>query len=173
MAKGKKAKEPKAPVTVEAVTVQTEMIVVKKMGRPSKYDPTMCDRMVELARLGKSKAQIRRDLGIHHSTWAEWSEKHPDFSAAIKESYELSMAYWEDMGMEGIHQGMRFNATAYIFQVKNRFPREYRDRQEHAVTGANGGPIVQEVRIPNLQGVDPLTALRAFEDFRQSTRTTH
>ena len=126
----------------------------------------MCERVIALGAEGKSKAQIRRDLGIHHSTWALWCDQHSEFSAAVKEAYELSMAWWEDIGMRGVHLGMKFNATAYIFQVKNRFPREYRDRQEHQVTGAEGGPIVQEVRTPDVRGMDPVEAMKAFESFR-------
>lgn len=128
----------------------------------------MCERIRELGALGKSKAQIRRDLGIHASTWLDWCDKHHEFSDAVKDAYDLSMAWWEDVGMDGMHRGMKFNATAYIFQVKNRFPKEYRDRQEHQVTGANGGPISHEVRTPDLAGMSPIDALKAFETFRHA-----
>ena len=36
--------------------------------------------------------------------------------------------------------GPGFNATAYIFLMKNRWPKIYRDRQDHQITGANDGP---------------------------------
>jgi hypothetical protein len=32
-------------------------------------------------------------------------------------------------------QGNDLNATAFIFQVKNRFPKDYRDKQEVEQTG--------------------------------------
>jgi hypothetical protein len=136
----------------------------KALGRPSKYKPAMCARVVELGRLGKSKAQIRRDLGIHHSTWGDWVQKHPAFSAAVKEAHELSQAWWEDLGQEGVLMGSsRFNAVAFIFQMKNRFP-QYKDRQDPAFTGADGGPIVQEHRVPDLASIqDAREALKEFE----------
>lgn len=144
-------------------------------GRPTKYDPAICDRIVALGLVGKSKAQIRREIGIHHSTWGEWAQKYPEFSAAIKESYELSMAWWEDQGMSGMTRGVRFNATAYIFQMKNRFPAEYRDRQE--LTGKDGGAIQSVVAhtVPDMANVtDPREALKAFETFRMAaTGTQH
>lgn len=167
----------------ETVTAQEpvvdEIATKSKVGRPSKYDPSMCDRIVALGAEGKSKAQIRRDLGIHHSTWGEWAGKYPEFTAAIKEADELSMAWWEDLGMDGINKGMKFNATAYIFQVKNRFPWKYRDRQEHAVehTGKAGGPIEhKQVSAEEMARTDPREALRMFESFRvqqSSGPTTH
>jgi hypothetical protein len=33
-----------------------------------------------------------------------------------------------------------FNATSYIFNMKNRFPSDWRDRQDVDVT-SNGGPL--------------------------------
>jgi hypothetical protein len=78
-----------------------------------KYDPKMCKRVVALGKQGKSKAQFRRDLGIHHKTWANWMQKHEEFREAATEAYELSLAYWEDVGQAGVHLGNRFNTLAY------------------------------------------------------------
>lgn len=176
MKKPQSKKSKPAKVAAQKKTVKAQSCRnPKRSGRPTKYDPAMCERVIELAREGKSKAQIRRDLGIHHSTWADWTKEHPEFSAAVKESYDLAMAWWEDQGMKQMFRGMRFNATAYIFQMKNRFPAEYRDRQEHQVTGKDGGPIQSEYTLPNLDNVsDPKAMLRAFEEFRMGrTQTQH
>lgn len=136
-------------------------------GAPSKYDPEICDKIVELGRQGKSKAQIRAAIGIHHKTWGEWAQKHPEFGAAIKEAYELSMAWWEDVGMNGVFQGMKFNATAYIFQVKNRFPAEYRDRQEHNVTSSTTVTQTLQVKADELRSApDHRDALRLYDKWR-------
>jgi hypothetical protein len=144
------------------------MVKAPKTGRPTKYDPLICDQIVELGAQGKSKAQIRRDIGIHHSTWGDWIEAHPEFSAAVKEAYELSMAWWEDQGMDGMFKGMKFNATAYIFQVKNRFPREYRDRQEHDVSGVvhNSVTVNATLTAKDINVDDKREALKAFEAMR-------
>ena len=45
------------------------------------------------------------------------------------------MAWWEDSGQAGIGQGRNFNAVAFIFQMKNRFPKDYRDKQVLEHTG--------------------------------------
>ncbi len=53
--------------------------------------------------------------------------------------------------------------------MKNRWPAIYRDRQDHQITGANDGPIISELRAPDLASIsDPKEALRQFEAFRAS-----
>lgn len=106
--------------------------VPKKMGRPSKYEPAMCETVVALGDEGKSKAQIAAKLGVIRETVDIWAKKHPEFSDAIKEAQERALAWWEDKGQAGIDAGAgNFNATAFIFQMKNRFRADYRDQQDH------------------------------------------
>ena len=47
----------------------------------------------------------------------------------------LSFAWWEDVGQKHMLQP-GFNATAFIFQMKNRFRDDYRDVQhgEHKIS---------------------------------------
>lgn len=130
-------------------------------GRPSGYDPSLCARVVELGADGKSKAQIARALGVVRQTLENWAAVHPEFLDALKDARDAALAWWEDQGQAGLTAD-KFNATAYIFQVKNRFPRDYRDRQEH--TGANGGPVqtlaLDPERLRNMT-TDELTALES------------
>jgi hypothetical protein len=67
-------------------------------------------------------------LGISKDTLYKWAEEHPDFSDAIKEGSLLAKVWWENFGQSaalGMVDG--FNATTWIFQMKNRFPETYRD----------------------------------------------
>ena len=162
--KAKAKKLPKRP----AAKAPTEA-VAPRIGRPPLYAPTMCAAVLELGRAGKSRPQIARALGVGYSTMMRWTEKHPEFGEALSDAYYLAMAFWEDAGATGMSLGVRFNATAFIFLMKNRFPREYRDRQEHQVSGKDGGPIeqVHQMALPDLEDVaDPKAVLRAFEAFR-------
>jgi hypothetical protein len=110
-----------------------------KRGRPSKYDPGMCDRVLELGDEGKSKAQICKGLGISWGSFVNYQNQHPEFLTAIKEAEKLAQAWWEDRGQAGITAGVGgFNATAYIFQMKNRFRDDYRDQQDHNVNPGEG-----------------------------------
>jgi DNA-binding XRE family transcriptional regulator len=102
----------------------------RKVGRPTKYVPAMCDTVIKLGKLGKSKAQIAAALGITKETFFQWEKQHTEFSDSIKVSTTYAQAWWEDKGQAGLDMGKDFNSTAFIFQVKNRFPRDYRDKHE-------------------------------------------
>ena len=113
---------------------------VRKLGRPSDYDPEFCDFVLDMGRAGKSKAQMAAGLGISRQTLWKWSETHPEFADALKEASDLALAWWETAGQINMtRQG--FNATAYIFQMKNRFRDDYADVQHHRHGGADGGAI--------------------------------
>jgi hypothetical protein len=119
------------PERGEPVTVADEP-KPSKMGRPTKYDPVLREKVIDLGKEGKSKAQIAAALEIARNTLDNWAEAHPDFLSALKEAHDLALAWWEDKGQAGIDAGAgNFNATAFIFQVKNRFRAEYRDQQDH------------------------------------------
>lgn len=113
---------------------------VKKLGRPSEYDAYYCDFVIEMGASGKSKAQMAAGLGISRQCMNEWEKQHKDFGDAVKAATDLSLAWWETTGQQNmVRQG--FNATAYIFQMKNRFRADYRDTQDHELSGKDGGPI--------------------------------
>lgn len=98
-------------------------------GRPTLYVETMCDTVRDLGKLGKSKAQIASALGINRDTLREWGKDRPEFSAALKEAQDLALSWWEDEGQAGL-KADKFNAVLFIFQMKNRFRDDYRDKQE-------------------------------------------
>lgn len=110
------------------------------MARPTEYREEFCSRVIELGRRGKSKAQIAASLDVSRQTLDNWTQTHPEFLDAVKAARDLALAWWEDQGQAGL-TAEKFNATAFIFQVKNRFRDDYADRSSHELTGRNGGPI--------------------------------
>lgn len=100
------------------------------MGRPTKYDPAMCDQVIELGREGFGKAEIAYELGVCRDTLDEWCRQHPSFSDAITRAREFSLGWWNKQGRAGVWGGKDFNAQAYSLQVRNRFPQDWRDKQE-------------------------------------------
>jgi hypothetical protein len=42
----------------------------------------------------------------------------------------FSQAWWEDQGESGLREGKDFNATVFIFVMKNRFHEDYKDKHE-------------------------------------------
>jgi hypothetical protein len=111
-------------------------------GRPTKYDPAFCARVVEFGKEGMGKCEMASELDIHYQTFEAWQEAHPEFSTSVKAALRHSQAWWEKNGRLATFGGIDgFNATSYIFNMKNRFSDDWRDKQEREVTGANGGPI--------------------------------
>ncbi|WP_386681854.1 hypothetical protein [Loktanella sp. R86503] len=75
-------------------------------------------------------------LGISRDTFYRWQKEYPEFSDAVKGVKHRSQAWWEQQGRIATFGGTDgFNATSYIFNMKNRFPDEWKDRHELAHSG--------------------------------------
>ena len=114
-------------------------------GRPTDYKPALCDRVLELGAEGKTLAEIAADLDVARSTLNDWRAKHEEFAYAINRALEKAQAWWENNGRIATFGGFDgFNATSYIFQMKNRFRDDWRDKieQEHS-----GGVTVEIVKL--------------------------
>jgi transposase len=126
-------------------------------GRPTKYDPALCERVIECGAEGMGKLETCAEIGIHYETFEAWQEKHPEFSEAVKASQALSQAWWEKNGRIATFGGCpNFNATSYIFQMKNRFSKDWRDKRDIDHSSADG--TMSPKGIPD----DVITALDAI-----------
>ncbi|MGL5011812.1 MAG: hypothetical protein ACRC6I_18195 [Paracoccaceae bacterium] len=98
-------------------------------GRPSKYDPAFCDRVIEYGRMGKSRTWIAAEIGVMRETLIEWEKAHPEFSDAMSRARLLSQQWWEDAGQAGvITQG--FSAPVWAKNMSCRFRDEWGDKVE-------------------------------------------
>lgn len=105
-----------------------------KIGRPTAYKPQMCQTVVDCGKQGKGPAEMASEIGVSRQTMWNWTKKHQDFFDALKRAYDEGLAWWERKGREGsMGQIQGFNSTAYIFQMKNRFRDEWRDKIDHGV----------------------------------------
>ena len=113
-------------------------------GRPSKYDPAFCDKVIELAQVGASKAEMALELDIAYSTFDLWQNINPEFSEAVKKAERISQGWWEKQGRIATFGGTDgFNATSYIFNMKNRFKEDWRDKSELDVNMSLGAALDQ------------------------------
>jgi hypothetical protein len=120
----------------------------KPVGRPTKYDPAFCAQVVAMGEQGMGKAEMAAALGVAYSNFDTWQKVHPEFQEAVKEATHASQAWWEKQGRLATFGKIEgFNATSYIFQMKNRFRADWRDRHDHEVSGAGGGAIQNAVRV--------------------------
>jgi hypothetical protein len=114
-------------------------------GRPSKYEPDFCGRVIELGREGYSVVEMAAELGVHRETLeTNWPASFPEFSEAFMQATQLSQAWWEGQGRKNLllapGQGT-FNASVWSRSMAARFPRDWREKSGVELTGANGGPV--------------------------------
>lgn len=134
-----------------------------------KWDPAFCEKVEALGAEGKSAPEIRKALGISPSAWRNWTKAHPDFAESVELAADLAEAWWIDVGRKGMMLGTNFSAQTFIYLTKNIFPARFRDKQDHTISGPNDGPIVQELRVPNLaEATDAQAAFKEFEASRAS-----
>lgn len=117
---------------------------MSEIGRPSGYDPAYCEMVLAWGAEGKSKAWMAAKLGVVRQTLENWAQEYPDFLDAITRSRDLAQAWWEDIGQDHILSkpgGGTLNAGVYSRSMAARFPEDWREKTETALTGANGGPV--------------------------------
>ena len=68
------------------------------MPRPTKYDPSYCDKAIEWGKAGKSRTWIAAELDVIRETMYEWAKVHPEFSDALARAKLFEQRWWEDKG---------------------------------------------------------------------------
>lgn len=92
------------------------------VGRPTKYDPSCCEKVVSFMAKGLSKEAVAGRLGISRDTLYEWCQTHEEFPDSIKEGEAKSRYYWEKIGIDGMLGKIKgFRPAVWIFIMKNRF----------------------------------------------------
>lgn len=102
-------------------------------GRPTKYQPEFCDRIIDLGTQGMGICEIAVELGVVRQTIYSWKDQHSEFLDAFTRAREKSQAWWERQGREGL-SSREFNHGLWKLNMVNRFPKDWSDKQkvEHA-----------------------------------------
>lgn len=133
------------------------------MARPSKWDEAFVRIAREASRLGATDADLADILGVSVRTVRSWQVEKPDFAKALRlgkavadgsverSLYQRALGYEHDetdirvVGTRLVKTPMRKHyppdTTAAIFWLKNRKPKEWRDKQQLEHTGPGGGPV--------------------------------
>lgn len=105
-------------------------------GRPSKYDPAFCETVLNIGAEGGTLAAMAEACDIDRATLNEWLDRHEEFSRAVKRGLQKAQVLWEGKGMKATFGEVpNFNPTSYIFNMKNRFKDDWRDKVETEHTG--------------------------------------
>lgn len=122
-------------------------------GRPSKYDPSYCEMVIEHMKEGASLTSFAAEIDVCRDTISEWASVHPEFSVAVKRAKAKCAAWWEKTNRTLASSGMG-NATACVFGLKNMAADDWRDVSRQELTGKDGGPVEQLQRIERVV-IDP------------------
>lgn len=142
-------------------------------GRPTKYKPEYSEIAKALCARGATDPELAEFFKVTISTVSLWKVQHAEFSEALKMSkgimddkverslLQRALGYEVDdvdiRVVDGevvktpVKRRVPPDTTACIFWLKNRRPKEWRDRTHHLLTGANDGPIqTQNVPVTDL-----------------------
>ncbi len=120
------------------------------VGRPTLYTPSLCDKVIELGRLGKSVEQIASTLGFSLRVMYKWRDEHEDFMHALSEAQDLSLAWWEDQAQSYMiedKEAPKLNTSLWSRSMAARFPKKYRESTKQEITGADGAPLLTNLTV--------------------------
>ena len=120
-------------------------------GRPTTYEDRFCDLLIDHMTKGYSFESFAAITDTCKDTLYEWVKVHPEFSDAKKRATDKSRLFWEKVGIENIvnietmekdESGSftavkkSLNSAAWIFNMKNRFKDDWKDKHETEFIGS-------------------------------------
>jgi hypothetical protein len=119
-------------------------------GRPSKYDPAFCDKVISLGEIGASVDEMAYECGVCENTLNNWAEAHEEFLIAFTRAKIASQVWWERKGRSGMEKAAQeFQGNIWSRNMAARFPRKWREVKGTELTGKDGTaiPIAQTITI--------------------------
>lgn len=106
-------------------------------GRPSSYDPSFCDKVVEVGEKGGSLAEMAYECGVIRETINEWAKVRPEFSDALNKAQLASQIWWERKGRDGIEKpSSEFQGNLWSRNMAARFRNDWSERKEVEHSGS-------------------------------------
>jgi hypothetical protein len=115
------------------------------VGRPSEYEPAMCDAVIAHARVtGLSLSAFADEVGVDRATLTRWAQRHPEFCIAIGRAKAARAKRLEVEVMVSTN-GPAIGAR--ILALKNCAEDDWREQQDHRIGGLPGAPPVATAQI--------------------------
>jgi hypothetical protein len=87
-------------------------------GRPMKYKPIFCGKIIEEMAQGKSKETVATELGITYQTFYNWAKRYSDFHYAVKVGEQLCKRWWLEQGRLNLCN-KQFNHVLWMMNMTN------------------------------------------------------
>ena len=140
-----------------------------KMGRPTKYDQQFSEQVFLLCKLGATDKELADFFNICEATLNNWKINHPEFLESLKEGkdfadrnvqkklFERATGYSHSETKIITHAGkvtevIEFerhyppDTTACIFWLKNRKPKQWREKFHQELSGVIGFDQLEQGR---------------------------
>lgn len=132
-------------------------------GQPSPFGGIDQEQIKKLAKVGWTDAQMSDFFGVTESTWTNWKKKHTRFFVSLKAwkdefdskierklaqramGYEYKEITYDKSNkkVKAVTKEVIPDVTAQIFWLKNRKPKEWRDKHQVEVEG--GDTYIQNI----------------------------
>jgi hypothetical protein len=117
--------------------------------KDSKYDPAMCDMVIEVANEGGFHAAMMLKIGVSKGTFRTYRQEYPEFDNAVQQADLIIQAKTEKVVVD-ISENRKagdFKAAAFILQTKfnQEYPRDGNELTPTSIT-INNLTITNEER---------------------------
>ena len=111
--------------------------------RKGKYDPSMCQTILNVAEQGGHVPAMMKAIGIlSKDTFYRWLREHPEFNEAYEASKVASQAFYEEVLLAGaLGKIKNFNFNALAMTLNNKFCEEYKRNATGSTSEINIGSI--------------------------------
>lgn len=143
--------------------MQEDKKIKRPVGRPTKYKPEYCERVIELAKEGCGWADYAAEFEVDRVSLYDWAAQHEEFSTALSRAKVLEQQWWERAGRQGM-MAEKFNALVWKTSVQARFRDDYTERKATEISGPNGAPVQVQSQVIDARKLDKekRDALRAI-----------
>ena len=111
---------------------------LRPVGRPCKYDPSYCEKLIDLMANGALDCECFAYWNVNKSTFYDWINKYPDFREAHEQGLPKCEAWWIDWGKKGMRGEVKgFSFNAWIAFMNNKFKWAKNAMQDQQSTTTN------------------------------------
>lgn len=126
--------------------VVTNAVESRGPGRPTSYDPSYCDLVIEDARVGFSLSAFAGGIMVSRQTITDWRKAHPEFDAACATAKVVRARFLEGGMMERDIPAPAMNARK--FALVNCAEEDW--RSESTIKHVGGDPASGDKPIQTL-----------------------
>ena len=95
----------------------------------AKFEPKMCDVIIDMGKEGASQKMMWSQLGISKQTAETWKKKHAEFAEALDIALVHAQSYWETQLLANV-ENKNFNSRLVEIALRGQFQQDYRETRD-------------------------------------------